>query len=270
MRRVLILLAAAVVLPSPLTAKALDSINWSDRAAWNCAKTVAVRPFPVTGEFKGPKSQEEYMRYFVSRLAAATVRPGGVEKIFLVAANEEVQADAVITGEFTELSVGSRAARFWVGFGAGTAKAEVRIQAFRSDERTPIFNLAHARIAPFSLSEDANIGDLDAVAADIGEELLRRREPCDPSKLKLVPAAAAAAGDSDAGTRVSIEASVENAEVYVDGNFVGNAPLPDYRLSAGDHLIEVRARGYDTWKRELSVAPNAASRIVAQLQKSPE
>ena len=56
---------------------------------------------------------------------------------------------------------------------------------------------------------------------------------------------------------VNIESSVENAEVYVDGAFVGNAPLRGYRLTAGVHAIETRAPGYRSWKRDLSVAPNA-------------
>lgn len=68
---------------------------------------------------------------------------------------------------------------------------------------------------------------------------------------------------------VSIASSVENADVYVDGNFVGNAPLPNYRLPAGTHKIEVRARGYENWSRELTVAANAPSRVVAQMQKLP-
>jgi hypothetical protein len=68
---------------------------------------------------------------------------------------------------------------------------------------------------------------------------------------------------------VSITSSVENADVYVDGNFVGNAPLPNYRLPTGTHKIEVRAQGYEIWSRELTVAADATSRIVAQLQKLP-
>ena len=67
---------------------------------------------------------------------------------------------------------------------------------------------------------------------------------------------------------VDIESSVANADVYVDGAFVGNAPLHGYHLAAGVHAIEVRARGYQPWKRDLSVAPNAVSRVVAQLEQA--
>lgn len=67
--------------------------------------------------------------------------------------------------------------------------------------------------------------------------------------------------------QVDIESSVDNAEVYVDGAFVGSAPLRGYHLTAGVHAIEIRANGYRSWKRELSVGPNAVSRVVAQLEK---
>ncbi len=66
---------------------------------------------------------------------------------------------------------------------------------------------------------------------------------------------------------VDIESSVPNAEVYVDGAFVGSAPLHAFHLTAGVHAVEVRAPGYQTWKRDLAVAPNAVSRVVAQLDK---
>lgn len=271
MRRAVFVLAIVFGFSFSTFAKNLDRINWSDRAAWNCVKTIAVRPFPVTGEFKGNKSQEHYMNYLVARLSSALVRPGGIEKVFLAPKGEVVAADAVLAGEFNELSEGSRAARFWVGFGAGTARTEVRVRGYRSDERTSIFDLDHARVAPFSLSGDANLGDIEAVASDIGEELLRRRVECTPAEVKpAAPIEQSTAANKPADAEVSIESSVENAEVYVDGRFVGNAPLPKFRLSVGDHTIEVRASGYETWKRELSVSPNASSRVIAQLNKQPQ
>lgn len=265
------LIVLGLLVSTTISAKTLDRINWLDHPAWNCVKSVAVRTFPVSGEFKGEKSQDEYMRYFVARLSAALVRPGGIESVTLVKEGESTTADAVLTGEFVELSAGSRAARFWVGFGAGTAKCEVHIRGYRGDERTQIFDLEHARIAPFSLSGDANMGDIEAVVSDIGEELLRRRAGCDPALVKpaapvIPPAEKATAID---GAEVSIESSIADAEVYIDGKFVGNAPLPKYRLTAGMHTIEVKSAGYQPWKRELTVAGNASTRVVASLEKLP-
>jgi hypothetical protein len=65
---------------------------------------------------------------------------------------------------------------------------------------------------------------------------------------------------------VDMDSSVPNADVYVDGAFAGNTPLHAYRLTARLHAIEIRAKGYQSWKRDLSVAPNAVSRVVAQME----
>ncbi len=270
MRRTFLVFVSLLLSSGSLLAKSLDRINWADRAAWNCAKTIAVKPFGLSGEFKGPKSQDEYMKYFVGRLAAALVRPGGIEKVFLVNKGDPpMESDVIITGDFLELSVGSRAARFWVGFGAGTAKCEVRIRAYRPDERTPLFDLEHGRVSPFSLSGDANLGDIEAVVGDIGEELLRQKSTCDPAAVHPLEAPPSPTAAAKEPTQVSIESSVANADVFVDGQFAGNAPLPNFRLTPGTHVIEVKAPSFVPWKRELTVVEGASTRVVAQLERAP-
>jgi hypothetical protein len=274
---------ALVMVPSMLFAS-VDRMNWVDRSAWNCVRTIAVRPFTVN-EFAGPKSQYEYMEYFVTRLSAALVKPGGIQKVTLVKPGEAVNADAIITGTFVELSTGSRAARFIIGFGVGSAKCDVRIRALGPDERTPIFDLDHARASPFSLSGDANIGDIDAVTEDIGEVLLEQRGACgrpktssaaspseQPRAVQAVtaPPPPARVEPSGEGAHVAIESSVTNAEVWVDGKFVGNAPLTDIRVAAGAHDIEVRSPGFTPWKRNLTVENGGKTRVVAQLEVSPQ
>jgi S1-C subfamily serine protease len=51
--------------------------------------------------------------------------------------------------------------------------------------------------------------------------------------------------------KVAISADVENAEIYVDGNFVGNAPST-LTLQEGSHKIEVKSSS-GTWGRDLHV-----------------
>ena len=143
------------------------------------------------------------------------------------------------------------------------------MRGYRSDEHTSLFDLEQARISPFSLSGDANLGDIEAVVADVGEELLRHHAACNPAEVAPLAAAANPESQAVAAAQVSIECSVANADVYIDGKFVGNAPLPSYRLPAGTHVIEVRAGGYQPWKRELVVGDNAATRVMAQLERTP-
>jgi hypothetical protein len=82
------------------------------------------------------------------------------------------------------------------------------------------------------------------------------------------PQPKAAANQPEVSAPIDIESSVPNADVYVDGKFVGNAPLPNYRLPIGTHVVEVRADGYISWKRELTVVSGGQTRIVATLQRS--
>ena len=119
---------------------------------------------------------------------------------------------------------------------------------------------------------------LGELPTGLGESSEKRavEQPSVPPRPVLVPPAPVPAplpttdaDPSSSTTEVAITSSVENSDVYVDGHFVGNAPLPNYRLPAGAHTIEVRAAGYETWSREITIAANAATRVSAQLRRQP-
>jgi hypothetical protein len=55
------------------------------------------------------------------------------------------------------------------------------------------------------------------------------------------------------GGTVRIVASVPGAEVWVDGKLAGTAPYDATDLPAGDHLIEVRAKGYANKEQRVTV-----------------
>ena len=62
-----------------------------------------------------------------------------------------------------------------------------------------------------------------------------------------------------------LSATPENAEVAVDGSFVGNAPVK-LNLSPGKHTIMVSAKGYQTFTREITVMPDSEVRLTASLE----
>lgn len=74
-----------------------------------------------------------------------------------------------------------------------------------------------------------------------------------------------AAPESDKGT-VILTATPENADVSVDGNFVGNAPV-NLKLMPGKHSVAVSAKGYREFTREISVFAGSEVRLVATLEK---
>jgi hypothetical protein len=66
-------------------------------------------------------------------------------------------------------------------------------------------------------------------------------------------------------TSVAFHSSPNNAEVYVNGEFRGTAPL-SLHLAAGTHKVELRLEGYQIWERELVVVAGNDTRVAATLQ----
>lgn len=78
----------------------------------------------------------------------------------------------------------------------------------------------------------------------------------------VAPSVAAAA--AEVGT-VTINADMPDAEVDVDGAFIGNTPSIA-KLTAGLHKITVRS-GAHSWSRDLNVQPGASVNVKATLRK---
>jgi hypothetical protein len=253
---------------APPTLAGVDSIRWSNATAWPCVRSVAIKPFPVAGEFKGQRSAQSYMDQFVAVLSGQ-MRQAGLESIAIV--SEPDSADAVFEGEFLTLSNGSRKARFWLGFGAGKSKCHVQLRAFLRD-RTPLFVIEHARISAEGLDEDELAENVEEVATDIGKVLASNRGSCSPplsTSVAQSPVIATPTGTPNAPAvigNVSVESVPANAEVYLDGSLVGMTPLVDYPMAEGLRSIEVVRSGYGNWKRQLKVTGGAPARLVAELE----
>ena len=64
---------------------------------------------------------------------------------------------------------------------------------------------------------------------------------------------------------IMFRSAPDNAEVYVDGQFRGTAPVT-LHLEAGAHKVELRLDGFETWERELAVVAGNDSRVAATLK----
>ncbi len=71
---------------------------------------------------------------------------------------------------------------------------------------------------------------------------------------------------SDLRGLVRLAASPQDAEVSVDDNFVGNAPV-DLKLTPGKHTIKATAAGYRSWSRDLSVLAGSEVHLSPTLEK---
>ncbi|MGH9870372.1 MAG: PEGA domain-containing protein, partial [Candidatus Polarisedimenticolia bacterium] len=69
---------------------------------------------------------------------------------------------------------------------------------------------------------------------------------------------------------LTVAASVEHAEVFIDGALVGTTPLVDLILMAGPHELQVKKAGFRVWSRRIHVVERAASRFFAEMEPARE
>lgn len=177
-----VMLMFTLLLVSALTAEAVQPIDQfavMDQVKWNCAKSIAVTMFPVVGEFKGEKKPEYYQNDFASKLASSLRRIPGIEKVDVVDGKSAVSADILITGEFKDLTTGSRALRFWVGFGAGKSFCRADMKGIDPKSGSEVFSLDHARGSAMDIvSDDELMENIDEVVEDVAAGLTAARGAC--------------------------------------------------------------------------------------------
>lgn len=78
--------------------------------------------------------------------------------------------------------------------------------------------------------------------------------------------ASAAAKPPDATGTISVRSSPDGADVYADGQFVGNSPAT-LKLSPGKHTVAVKMSGYKDWSREISTDAGSEAQLMASLEK---
>ncbi len=141
-------------------------------------------------------------------------------------------------------------------------KQGLLLQAHKKNYRAVIFALQGASGAPVSVAENERkflaVGTTVAIAP--------RVETTDTAE-RPIETAQEEAEKPVAGTGViTITSTPEGAEVWVDGDFVGNTPAK-VTLSAGKHKIRVFLQGYKEWQREVQVHTDSELTLLATLQK---
>ncbi len=249
----------------------VDRIQWTDSSEWACAQRVAVKPFPVLGDFKGKRPVSAYMQLFVDTLRSR-LRPAAIEDVEL-ADDAGASVDVVIDGEFLDLSNGSRAARFWVGFGAGKSKCHVRLTGRRASDGKILFTAEHERMSAMGLSADELAENVTEVARDLGEALTINRGACktrasapDTPVSAPKPSMVDEVAKEEGVALVDLESSPPAAEVSIDGEFVGMTPLAAYRVAEGMRQIAITKKGYRTWTRDLRVRAGVPTHVNAELE----
>jgi len=153
-------------------------------------RTVIVKPFTSekaelgTGSKEGDdnKAQGQAQRLQtegpqkLAEALVATLKEEGSFKAASVAGGDPASADAgatlIIEGEFTELDPGSRAKRYFVGFGAG--KAAVAVSGTVKDEKgTLLATFKQRRVATMGAAGGDSVKKMTDDCKSIGEDIAK-------------------------------------------------------------------------------------------------
>jgi PEGA domain/PDZ domain len=72
---------------------------------------------------------------------------------------------------------------------------------------------------------------------------------------------------SDASTELDITSTPPNADIEIDGSFVGNTPS-SLALAEGQHAVKITKNGYKPWARNVRTSKGSV-RLVAELEAAP-
>lgn len=64
---------------------------------------------------------------------------------------------------------------------------------------------------------------------------------------------------------ILLESTPMNAEVYLDGNFVGTTPFRVSKATPGAHQVALKKPGYQDWTKDLTVMDGAKTQLSVQL-----
>jgi hypothetical protein len=149
--------------------------------------TVVIKPFDASGanlgtggkDGKEARQQEaktmqnEGPRVLADRLAATLTESKAFKQVQVAKADEAVPAGGVvIEGKFLTLDPGSRAKRYFAGFGAGKSSVEVSGSIKDATGRT-LANFSQRRIGAMGMGGGDSLGKLMSDSKDIGEDIAK-------------------------------------------------------------------------------------------------
>jgi len=102
----------------------------------------------------------------------------------------------------------------------------------------------------------------DAITADWP---IRAAKNAAASQLVQSSAAADKSMATSSTSNISVRSTPDNADIELDGNFVGNTPSV-IEVTTGEHSVVVKKTGYKNWERKLKVTGGVVS-ISAELEK---
>jgi len=138
-------------------------------------------------------------------------------------------------------------------------KAGVLLQGHKDNYRAILLALSSATGVPVGVGEK----EREFVPTQVTAKVVKEPEA---EKATEAKGPGVSTKEPSAMGTIVVSSNPDNAEIYVDGSFVGNAPA-SLKLSARKHTIRVALAGYKEWSREMSVLAGSESKLTAILEK---
>jgi len=147
--------------------------------------------------------------------------------------------------------------------------AGILLQGDKDNYRAMLVALQGVTGAPVAVGEKDRefvpVGVTTSVAKNSSETAESKPESKPQGEMKTASMSSTAASAEATGT-VSVTTNPDGADVYVDGEFRGNAPAT-LKLKPGKHTIAVKMSGYKDWTREITTDAGSDARLSAGLEK---
>jgi PEGA domain len=91
--------------------------------------------------------------------------------------------------------------------------------------------------------------------------------PAEPSMTATPSLTTVSAVSPPAKGSVTVSSVPDGADIYVDDNFVGNAPAT-LKLAPGKHTVKVQQDGYQPWTKDVSVFADSEANLKASLARN--
>jgi PEGA domain len=138
--------------------------------------------------------------------------------------------------------------------GKGIARRDNKVAVFNSDGDSI---LSHSTRSLGNAVKDA--------CESITKDWPARSSRVSTSNRNAQPPASARLTETSSGNKVAVSSTPANADIEVDGSFVGNTPSV-IEVTPGDHSVVVKKAGYKSWERKIKVTGGSVN-ISAELEK---
>lgn len=208
-------------------------------------------------------------------LVAAIQKQIPSAKVLTDSADPPEQQALILDCNFSKLVPGSRAKRFWVGFGAGKSILEVSGEIRENPSGRVVARFTHARLSwccGFGRNDKEIRDNLVLAANDIaavvaGHFHAKQAYQWLPDDGPSTAPPRNTPSATSLGTLV-IDSSESHADVEIDGKFVGTTLL-EIQLTTGRHAVTMR-KGTAAWSREIEVLTGSKQNIWAELNAAPQ